>query len=129
MDVVLDGADGQSVTVTGTVGEVSRTVEGSARTVLVKITLPDGAGVRSGTYGRVRLPGATRTALTVPAEAIIRHGQVTSVFVVADGVARLRLVRIAGSEVQAGLAAGDVVIVAPPPGLVDGRRVTVGGAQ
>ncbi len=129
VDVVLDGADGQSVTVTGTVGEVSRTVEGSARTVLVKITLPDGAGVRSGTYGRVRLPGATRTALTVPAEAIIRHGQVTSVFVVADGVARLRLVRIAGSEVQAGLAAGDVVIVAPPPGLVDGRRVTVGGAQ
>lgn len=129
VDVVLDGADGQSVTVTGKVGEVSRTVEGSARTVLVKVTLPDGAGVRSGTYGRVRLPGAARSALTVPAEAIVRHGQVTSVFVVDDGVARLRLVRVAGTEVQAGLAAGDVVIVSPPPGLVDGRRVTMGGAQ
>jgi hypothetical protein len=38
-------------------------------------------------------------------------------------------VRVAGTEVQAGLAAGDTVVVAPPPGLVDGRRVTTGGTR
>lgn len=129
VDVELDGADGAPIALTGTVAEVSRTVEGGARTVLLKVALPDATGVRSGTFGRVRLPGAARSALTVPAEALVTHGQVTSVFVVADGVARLRLVRVHGAEVQAGLAAGEVVVVAPPPGLVDGRRVTVGGAR
>ena len=129
VEVVLDGPDGRAVTVTGTVAEMSRAVDAGARTVLLKVTLPAGAGVRSGSFGRVRLPGASRTALTVPADAIVTTGQVTSVFVVENGVARLRLVRVAGTEVQAGLAAGDTVIVAPPPGLVDGRRVTAGGAR
>ncbi len=129
VEVVLDGPDGRPVTVTGTVAEVSRTVDAGARTVLLKVALPDGAGVRSGTFGRVRLPGAARTALTVPADAIVTRGQVTSVFVVDDGVARLRLVRVNGTEVQAGLAAGDVVVVTPPPALADGRRVTTGGAR
>jgi len=129
VEVVLDGSDGRAVTVTGTVAEVSRAVDAGARTVLLKVDLPASAGVRSGTFGRVRLPGAARTALSVPAEALVTQGQVTSVFVVNDGVARLRLVRMAGTEVQAGLATGEVVVVAPPPGLVDGRRVTVGGAR
>jgi hypothetical protein len=34
-------------------------------------------------------------------------------------------VNVSGTEVLAGLAEGDVVIVAPPPGLTDGSRVTV----
>ena len=129
VEVVLDGADGQAQTVTGAVAELSRAVDAGARTVLLKVTLPGTAGVRSGTFGRVRLPGAARTALTVPADALVTQGQVTSVFVVNDGVARLRLVRMAGTEVQAGLAAGETVVVGPPPGLADGRRVTVGGAR
>jgi hypothetical protein len=124
---VLDGPDGRAVTVSGRVAEMSRAVDAGARTVLLKVDLPAGAGVRSGTFGRLRLPGAPRTALTVPADAIVTNGQVTSVFVVEGGVARLRLVRVA--EVQAGLAAGDTVVVAPPPGLVDGRRVTAGGTR
>jgi len=129
VDVVLDGSEGRAITVTGTVAEMSRAVDADARTFLLKVDLPAGAGVRSGTFGRVRLPGAPRSALTVPADAIVTNGQVTSVFVVEQGVVRLRLVRVAGTEVQAGLAAGDTVVVAPPPGLVDGRRVTTGGAR
>jgi hypothetical protein len=65
--------------------------------------------------------------LTVPSEALVHRGQVTSVFVVDQEVARVRLVNVSGTEVLAGLSEGDVVIVAPPPGLSDGRRVTVGG--
>jgi hypothetical protein len=51
---------------------------------------------------------------------------VTSVFVVNDGVAYLRLVRVRDTEILAGLSAGETVVVSPVPGLADGRRVTIG---
>ncbi|HEY7473719.1 MAG TPA: hypothetical protein VH679_01810, partial [Vicinamibacterales bacterium] len=76
-----------------------------------------------------RFGGPSRRALTVPAAALARHGQVTSVFVVEEGIARLRLVNVAGTEVLAGLSDGDVVIVAAPPAVIDGRRVTEGGRR
>jgi RND family efflux transporter MFP subunit len=129
IDVQLDGADGQTVAIAGTVAEVSRAVDSGARSVLVKVTLPASPDLRSGAFGRVRLPGAARSALVVPADALVTTGQVTSVFVVDGGVARLRLVRVRGSEVLAGLTAGETVVVAPPPGLTDGRRVTSGGGR
>jgi hypothetical protein len=51
----------------------------------------------------------------------------TSVVAVEKGVARVRLVNVSGTEVLAGLSDGDVVIVAPPPAVTDGRRVSAGG--
>jgi hypothetical protein len=65
--------------------------------------------------------------LTVPSSAIVRRGQVTSVFVVDHGVARVRLVSLSESEVLAGLTESEVVILSPPAGITDGRRVNVGG--
>jgi hypothetical protein len=67
--------------------------------------------------------------LTVPASAIVRRGQLTSVFVVDKGIARVRLVDLSESEVLAGLAESEVVILSPPNGLTDGRRVGVGRAR
>jgi multidrug resistance efflux pump len=113
--------------IAGTVVEVSRAVDADARAFLVKIGLPEVAGLRSGQFGRARFPGTPRIALTVPPSAIVRRGQLASVFVVDDGRARLRLVDARESEVMAGLTAGDLVILSPPPGLTDGRRVAVGG--
>lgn len=129
VEVMLDSARGQPETVAGVVSEVSRAVEADARAFLVKITLPDGTGTRSGVFGRARFPGEARTALTVPAEAIVQQGQVSAVYVADRGVARLRLVRLRGTEVQAGLSPGESVVVAPPPGLADGRKITAGGAR
>ena len=63
----------------------------------------------------------------MPAGALVHRGQMTSVFVVEKGIARVRLVNVSGTEVLAGLSEGDVVIVAPPPTVTDGRRVTAGG--
>jgi hypothetical protein len=80
-------------------------------------------------FGRAHLPGPTRKALTIPIEAVRSQGQVRSVFVADDGIARLRLVRMRDTEVQAGLVAGESVIVAPHPALVDGRRITVGAVR
>jgi RND family efflux transporter MFP subunit len=112
----------------GTVVEVSRAVDADARAFLVKIALPDArAALRSGQFGKARFGGTPRRALTVPSSAIVRRGQITSVFVVDKGVARVRLVSLSESEVLAGLTESEVVILSPPAGVTDGRRVSVGG--
>jgi hypothetical protein len=64
--------------------------------------------------------------LTIPSSAIVRHGQLTSVFVVDKSVARVRLVNLSETEVLAGLTASEMVILSPPAGFTDGRRVSVG---
>jgi len=115
------------VVVESQVVEVSRAVDADARAFLVKVGLPASEGLRSGEFGKARFTGTLRRVLSVPASAIVRRGQLASVFVVDNGRARLRLVNVSGAEVLAGLAEGEPVIVSPPPGLVDGRRVTVGG--
>jgi len=128
--VTLDSrADRTATTLRGTVAEISRAVDADARAFLVKITLPDTAGLRSGMFGRATFNGQARHALTVPPGALVRRGQLTSVFVVERGVARARLVSVSGTEVLAGLSEGDVVIVAAPPTVTDGRRVTTGARQ
>ena len=116
-----------TTSITGTVVEVSRAVDADARAFLVKIALPDAPGLRSGEFGKARLGGTPRRALTIPSTAIVRRGQLTSVFVVDRGVARVRLVNLSESEVLAGLAESEVVILSPPPGVTDGRPVSVEG--
>ena len=109
--------------------EISRAVDADARAFRVKIALPDTHGLRSGEFGKARFAGTPRRALIVPPSAIVRHGQVTSVFVVDEGQARTRLVNLSESEVLAGLSESETVILAPPAGLADGRRVSVGGRR
>lgn len=113
--------------VTGTVVEVGRAVDADARAFLVKIALADAPGLRSGEFGKVRFAGPPRRALTIPSSAIVRRGQLTSVFVVENGVARVRLVNVSGCEVLAGLTESETVILSPPAGLTDGRLVSAGG--
>lgn len=126
--VSLDsGTDGVTTTVNGTVAEIGRAVDADARAFLVKITLPGTTGLRSGTFGRARFSAVARRALSVPANALVHHGQVTSVFVVENGIARVRLVNVSGTEVLAGLSEDETVIVGPPATVSDGRRVTAGG--
>jgi RND family efflux transporter MFP subunit len=113
--------------INSTVVEVSRTVDADARAFLVKVALPGARGLRSGEFGKARFGGTPRRALTIPSSAIVRRGQLTSVFVVDEGVARVRLVNLSQSEVLAGLTESEMVILSPPAGVTDGRRVSVGG--
>jgi RND family efflux transporter MFP subunit len=124
--VTLDGNDGRTVSITGTVSEVARAIDADARAFLVKISLPATETARSGAFGRARFEARTRRALHVPEAALVRRGQLTSVFVVENGVARLRLLNVSGTEVLAGLSEGETVILAPPAGVTDGRRVSTG---
>jgi len=116
-----------TTSITGTVVELSRAVDADARAFLVKIALPDARDVRSGEFGKARFGGTLRRALTVPPSAIVRRGQLTSVFVVDNGLARVRLVSLSESEVLAGLTESEMVILSPPPGVSEGRRISVEG--
>ena len=70
-------------------------------------------------------PGAT----IVPVSALFRHESAWAVFVVVDGEATLRTVRIGeqstvGAQVLDGLTVGDRVVLFPSDQLTTGRRVT-----
>ena len=70
-----------------------------------------------------------RDALKVPAGALFRKGEQWAAFVVADGRARLRIVkagRSSGTETQVleGLKEGEEVILYPGSRVRDGQRVT-----
>jgi RND family efflux transporter MFP subunit len=121
------GTGGAATTVSGTVAEIGRAVDADARAFLVKITLPITTGLRSGTFGRAHFSGHARRALTVPANALVQRGQLTSVLVVEKEIARVRLVRMRGTEALAGVSEGEIVIVAAPPTVTDGSRVSAEG--
>ena len=92
------------------------------------------AALEPGAFARVRLGGAagpaagtSAAAASVPARALVRRGGLTGLFVVDEGVARLRWLRVGREsadrvEVLAGLEPGDLVVL-DPAGLQDGRAV------
>lgn len=128
-----DGGNARTDGVEGTVIEVARAVAADQRAFTVKVRLPQGVAPRTGTFARVRFDGERRPALLVPRSAVRQQGQVASVFVVDNGVARIRLVRTGYEgaddvEIVAGLDAGEMVVTAPPPALADGRRVRAASA-
>jgi RND family efflux transporter MFP subunit len=114
----------------GVVSELSPAADPNSRTFLVKLDLPTRPGLRAGQFGRVAIPVGEAGALRVPASAVVQRGQMEIVLVVANGQARLRLVRTGkrvGDEVEvvSGLEAGEQVVVDGAAGLIDGQPVQV----
>ncbi len=111
--------------------EVTPAADPVSRSVLVKLALPaDITGLRSGQFGRVAIATAGGRMLAVPATAVFRRGQIDAVFVIQDGIARLRLVRTGGTvgdriALRAGLADGETVVTSDAESLIDGQPVTV----
>lgn len=99
------------------VARVQPSVDSDARSALVKLELEK--PLRSGTYVSVSFAIGERSAVTVPSSAIVRRGQLTSVFVVgADHVARMRLITVGvadgdQAEVLSGLEPGESIVADP----------------
>jgi RND family efflux transporter MFP subunit len=133
VSVAIETSDeraGPDTEVEGVVSEVARAIDAGQRAFTVKITVPGAVTARSGSFARVVFKGAPRRAVIVPADAIQRHGQVTSVYVVQDGVARLRLVQLGPEtpesvEVLTGLDAGESIVTSPVARLTDGAAVAI----
>ncbi len=110
------------------VSEVVPAVDAASRSYIVRIDLPPASNVRSGMFGRAVFGMGSRKVMAVPSAALIERGQLQSVMVVEDGVARIRLVttgRRSGEavEVLSGLSEGEKVVAPLPAALVDGTRV------
>lgn len=91
----------------------------------------DAPALRSGDFGRIGIKGAGGPRRAVPRSAVVQRGDLSGVFVFADGRAALRWLRFGEPEgdqlpVLAGLTPGERVI-AGPAGLRDGQRVEVAG--
>ena len=84
--------------------------------------------VSSGTFVRVELDRPGSATRWIPADAVVRRGQLSGVFVVEDGELRLRWVRLGerfgeSVELLAGPAGDAPLVRNPAPALVDGQPV------
>ncbi len=127
--VELDAANGGLKNLSGHVSEIVPSLDRVTHSNLVRIKLEDDSAVRSGTFGRARFfkrPGSC-PGILIPKERIIRHGQLSAVYILdPDQIVRLRLIR-AGNivqdqiEVLSGLEAGDQYISSDLSALIDGQ--------
>ena len=69
----------------GRVAEVVPAADVTSHTFLVKIDLPPDCNCRSGEYGQASFPIGEAKRLAVPSSAVVDHGELQGVFVVARG--------------------------------------------
>jgi RND family efflux transporter MFP subunit len=112
----------------GKVSEISPSADVGSRTFLIKLDLPNTEALRAGQFGRAFLPRGNRTAILVPDASVISRGQMDYVFVVAEKIARLRIVRTGKTlegktEILAGLDGGETIVLNPSQELQDGQPI------
>lgn len=105
--------------IAGTRVEILPTIDTQSRTATVRVYLPEGEGLLPGMAARVFFIAGEAKKLTVPAAAILRRGEISTVYVIRDGKAVLRQVRLGEAtadgevEVLAGLSAGETISLDP----------------
>jgi len=118
----------------GRIAQIAPAIDPAVRSFLVKIDVPANseAGLRSGLFARAMIPVGEKEGVLLPARAVKRSGQLTSVLIVdGESIARLRLVSIGRTlgdqvEVLSGLNGGENVIVGGDASIADGTTVAVG---
>jgi RND family efflux transporter MFP subunit len=124
-------APGLTAPLAATVSELSPAADPNSRTFPVKLDLPANAPVRLGQFVRVAVPVGEADALRVPTRAVVVRGQMEMVFVVTNGAAQLRLVKMGKRtgdtvEIVSGLSAGESIVVEGAAQLRDGQPVQIG---
>lgn len=115
----------------GTVSSIDTRVDPATRSVTVRALLPNPQGLlKPGMFLTVRLSRGAMDAVMVPEESLVPEQGNMFVFVVRDGVAEKRQVRIGERrvgdvQVTEGLAEGELVVTEGTQKLRDGAPVTV----
>jgi RND family efflux transporter MFP subunit len=100
----------------GVIDEIVPFAEPGARTLLVKVRLPQDPALLAGMFGRIEVPAGEASRLLLPPAAVERVGQLEFVTVLrADGGAERRLVTTGRAD-----GAGELEVLS---GLVEGERV------
>jgi RND family efflux transporter MFP subunit len=102
-------------TLHGRVAEIVPSSDPATRTVLVRVRLENPRDLVPGMFGRLLIPEAPQRVLLIPAPAVRRAGQLTTVDVVQDGRVERRTVQLGRAvgdkiEVLSGLAPGEVIV-------------------
>lgn len=127
VSVTLDSVDRK---LDARVSEIVPAVDSVSRAYIVKIDLPAVSAIRSGVFGRAVFQLGSRPLLAIPAGAVTDRGQLQSVLIAQDGIARTRLITTGEKikdriEVLSGLTAGEKVIFPIPQGVSDGAPVEI----
>ena len=115
----------------GKVASVDSRVDPSTRSITVRALVPNPAGLlKPGMFLNVRLARDATDALVVPEQALVPEQGDMFVFVVKDGMAEKRLVRIGqrsvgNVQIVQGLAVGELVVTEGTQKLRDGVPVQV----
>jgi len=116
----------------GKVTRIADALQSGTRTLLTEIDIPNpDDALPPGVYCTVELKIPRETpSLIVPAGAIVFNSDGLNVWVVEDGVARVRHVTVARDfgttvEVSAGVKDTDQVILNPPVDLTEGHKVKI----
>lgn len=113
----------------GTVRYLGGEVRQATRDLVVEAVVPNGDGaLLPGMFVDVSLHAGERPMPVVPKSAVFDTGQEKSLYVVKDERLELRIVKLgveAGDDIalEAGAAAGEVVVKSPSPSLSDGAPV------
>jgi RND family efflux transporter MFP subunit len=110
--------EGVARTIAAKVAEVAPSVDAASRSYTVKLDLPADAAIRPGMFGRASFAVGERSVVAIPAAAVRAQGQLQSVNVVENGVARPRLITTGARsgdrvEVLSGLSQGERIEVRP----------------
>jgi multidrug efflux pump subunit AcrA (membrane-fusion protein) len=110
-DIVPFTVDALNTTLEGDIREIVPSVDPGSRTFMVKICIGKAPQLMPGMFGVLQLPMGTRQALLIPADAVIRVGQLEYVrAMLGDRVERVLVRTISADsnqcEIVTGLTAG-----------------------
>jgi RND family efflux transporter MFP subunit len=113
--VRLDSLDKQ---MEGRLVEIVPSADPSSRTITARVAIPRAENVFPGLFGRMLIPIGQRQRIVVPAQAVLRVGQLTMVDVSEAGTLRRRSVQVGPQigdqiEILSGLVPGEKVSLAP----------------
>lgn len=121
---------------TGVIANLSPAVDAKTKSFLIEVKMDNPNHVlKQGMFAEVHIiTDRSEQALTVPIDAIVQKSGENYVYTVAEGTAKENKVSVGVSdgkvtEITAGLAEGDQVIVLGQQGLVSGAKVIVQGGQ
>jgi RND family efflux transporter MFP subunit len=129
-DEVTVAVDAVGLRTTGVVTQVVPSGDPATHSYLVKATLRELNGARSGMFARSEFATGTKWTVLVPDAALVKRADLPGVYIVdRDGIARFRMVRsgrhIDGrTEIIAGLAGGERIVVSADAPVRTGDRVT-----
>jgi len=102
----------------GSIVEIVPAVDPGSRTVTVRIDIPKDKRLKCGMYGSFDIASGETVTILIPRRAIVRVGQLDSVYVVANGELELRNISIGKEygdkiEVLSGLSEGEEIVLDP----------------